>query len=223
MRRRSPAAVSACRASYTAWREIWPMRSRTPEAIASTPRWSPARTISSSATRAAVTRRPAPRSSSAGVGVWDTVIAPNYPRKHKRFKTTNGPSLVARQATCCLVVGHRASGSDPGGSPGRERVNQEFITEQAPLTDDFPPGILLIGVGIPGHAGIHGVISDVIHGVHLAGSAGNRGEPAGKRFGGDRDKMRLPAPAVADHLQAFVPDILHSVGADGPFAGDRRM
>src|ERR1700684_1954100 len=92
-RRTSPAAVSACRASYTAWREIWPMRSRTLEAITSTPRWSPSRTVSSRATRAAVTRRPAPRSSSAMVGLWAAVIRPTYRDKHERFKTTNGPSL----------------------------------------------------------------------------------------------------------------------------------
>jgi hypothetical protein len=70
------------------------------------------------------------------------------------------------------------------GSPRRERVYKEFVTEQAPLTDDFPPGILLIGVGIPGYAGIHSVISYVIYGVHLAGSPGDRSESAGKRFGG---------------------------------------
>src|SRR5215472_15650667 len=76
MRRTSPVVVSAWSASYTACRETWPTRSRTPEAIASTPRWSPSRTVSSNATRTAVTRRPAPRSSSAMVGVWDAVTAP---------------------------------------------------------------------------------------------------------------------------------------------------
>src|SRR5690606_2951986 len=38
MRRTRPAAVSAWRASYTAWREIWPTRSRTPAAMLSTSR-----------------------------------------------------------------------------------------------------------------------------------------------------------------------------------------
>src|SRR5215469_18452102 len=69
------------------------MRSRTPEAIASTSRWSPSRTVSSSATRAAVTRRPAPRSSSAVVGVGGAVIAPTYLRKGERYKKTNCTSL----------------------------------------------------------------------------------------------------------------------------------
>src|SRR6266851_1665206 len=47
-------------------------------ASASTPRWSPSRTVSRSATRAAVTLRPAPRSSSAVAGVRDAVMAPSY-------------------------------------------------------------------------------------------------------------------------------------------------
>src|SRR5262249_18921167 len=89
----SPAAVSTWRASYTACRETWPTRSRTPEAIASAPRWSPFRTVSSSATRTAVTRRPAPRSSSAVAGAWDAVMGPTYRRKHEGLKTTNRPSL----------------------------------------------------------------------------------------------------------------------------------
>src|SRR5260221_1894770 len=78
IRRTSPATASASRASYTVCRETWPMRSRTPDAIASTPRWSPSRTVSRSATRAAVKLRPATRSSLAVAGVRDAVMAPSY-------------------------------------------------------------------------------------------------------------------------------------------------
>src|SRR5215472_7334867 len=106
MRRMSPAAVSAWRALYTACRETWPTRSRTPEASASTPRWSPSRTVSSSATRAAVTLRPASRSSSGVVGVRDAVMAPTYPDKRKRFKTANDASLYR---------GRDRLGADSGG------------------------------------------------------------------------------------------------------------
>src|SRR5579875_627887 len=116
MRRMSPAAVSARRASYTACRETWPTRSRTPEATSSTPRWSPSRTVWSSAARTAVTRRPAPRSSSAAVGGRGPVTTPPYRHKRERFKILNGTSFAPFRpvARARRRPGHGLPGAGPG-------------------------------------------------------------------------------------------------------------
>jgi hypothetical protein len=70
-----------------------------------------ARTTSSSATRAAVTRRPAPRNSPAGAGVWDAVLAPNLPSQTQTIQD-NERSKVS------VVPGHmlsRCATRHPGG------------------------------------------------------------------------------------------------------------
>src|SRR5262249_35413160 len=77
-----------------------PTRARTPDATPSTPRWSPSLTVSSSATRTAVTRRPALRSASLGssspvLGMRDdSFTGSTYSSKGDRFKLTNDSTRV---------------------------------------------------------------------------------------------------------------------------------
>jgi hypothetical protein len=60
------------------------------------------------------------------------------------------------------------------------------------------------------------VVGDVIYRIDLTCPAGDRGETTWQRFNCDCDQMRLSTSAVAYHLVIFVPDVLNSVGADGP-------
>src|SRR5216684_3567473 len=131
IRRTSPATASASRASYTVCRETWPMRSRTPDAIASTPRWSPSRTVSRSATRAAVTLRPAPRSSSAVAGVRDTVMAPSY------LQNTYVPRRRIAQVKCRTAA---RPASRAGGHADRWPRAWESVWHVCPGAPAWLPG-----------------------------------------------------------------------------------
>lgn len=93
---------------------------------------------------------------------------------------------------------------------------EQVVVEQSPLTSDLLPSCLLSSVIRCLDCCVQLVVGDVIYSIDLTCAAGDRGETAWQRFSRDSDQVRLSASAVAHHLIIFVPDVLNSVGADGP-------